>query len=128
MKIIKLLCIVILCCSTFVGFSGNIILYRKNGDVIPKETSQSWNTNADKKVFVYYNNEDKYPFNTTYKISISKRVGNIFIRIEGKEFPVQKGQVESITFFELKEPGDFILSVLDEQGYILSEQFYTVQK
>lgn len=98
MKIVKLLFIVILCSSTFVGFSGNIILYRKNGDVIPKETSQSWNTNADKKVFVYYNNEDKYPFNTTYKISISKRVGNILLEPKVKNFQYKKVKLNQLPF------------------------------
>ena len=47
MKIINLLCIVILCCSTFVGFSEILFYIEKNGDVIQK--LHKVGINADKK-------------------------------------------------------------------------------
>lgn len=109
------------------SFAGDIILYEKPTQTIPKETKEIWDLSVSKKIYVSYQHDAPYTSNSTFRISISKKINSTFIRQESKDFPVQRGATKSVIFFEIKEPGDFIISVIDDKGYITGEQNYTVQ-
>jgi hypothetical protein len=126
MKHLKLLAVALVFFSALRVYSGSIVLYKKSDSAIPKESMQTWNLNSDKRIYIYYQHDDVYSANVNYRVSISKKVGSIYVRQENKEFPVQKGKKDSIVFFDIAQPGNYIVSIIDEKGYIIGEQGYTV--
>jgi hypothetical protein len=105
---------------------GNIVLCKSTKYGIPKESIQVWNLEYNKKICVFYQHDYIYNSNTQYRISISKQTNGVYIRTENKYFPVQKGQKTSIVYLDIKEAGNYIISIIDEKGFITSEQNYTV--
>lgn len=107
-------------------FAGNIILSKVVSNTTPKETIQVWNSDLNKKIYIYYKHDYVYSTNTNYRVSVSKQINGIYVRTENKYFPVQKGKNTSFLHIDIKEPGEYIISIIDDKGFITSEQNYTV--
>jgi hypothetical protein len=125
MKLNPFLFVLLLVLSN-IAFSGNIILCNSTKYGIPKESINTWNLEQSNKICVYYQHDYIYKSNTQYRISISKQINGIYVRTENKHFPVQKGKKTSVVYFDIKEAGKYIISIIDEKGFITSEQNYTV--
>lgn len=112
---------------TWNTYAGEIILCKdvKNIKSLPSQTT--WDLQTNKKICLYYKHDYIYSSNTNFNIYISKNVDGYFSRIKHQSLPVQKGQKTSTVYLDIAEPGNYIVSIIDNQGYIVAEQGYTVK-
>lgn len=117
----------ILLINSVISFGGSIVLYKNTKTGIPPKTStQIWELKSNNKIWVYYKHDYKYSSNAQFKINISKKIDKKYQKIESVFFQVQKGQTSSKIQLDIKEAGEYILSVIDDKGYIAGEHNYTV--
>ncbi|MFN8238797.1 MAG: hypothetical protein U0T77_11560 [Chitinophagales bacterium] len=108
--------------------AGEVFLcksYTSNGN--PKELQHEWQAKTD-KICVVYHHDKTYPVSAKYKLSIAKRVEKYFFaRFYSQEMEVKKGTNWTATYSKIEEPGDYIISIIDDKGYILGEQNCTIK-
>jgi len=103
-------------------FAGEVILCKST---TPKgallNVQQEWNAKTD-NICIVYKHDKPCCKNATYKLSIAKRVEKYyFARFINKEINVMKGSKNTVTYFKIEEPGDYIVSIIDDAGYIVAE-------
>jgi len=103
-------------------FSGEVILCRSTtskGALL--NVQQEWNSKKD-NICIVYKHDEPCCKNATYKLSIAKRVEKYyFARFINKEINVKKGSKNTVTYYKIDEPGDYIVSIIDDEGYIIAE-------
>jgi hypothetical protein len=122
-----LISILFLLASTL-SYGGEVFLcksHTSNGK--PENTQVEWNAKTD-NICVVYHHDNAYPASAKYKLSIAKRVEKYFFaRFYSQEMQVKKGMKWSVAYSKIEEPGDYIISIIDDKGYILGEQFCTIK-
>jgi hypothetical protein len=124
----KYLLILILALSTLQIHAGEVYLCRsysaKGG---PMQTREQWRAKKD-NICIAYKHDNYYKESATYKLSIAKRVEKYyFARFINKEIKVVKGTNWTITYYRITEPGDYVVSIIDDHGYILGERSCVVK-
>ncbi|MFN8283774.1 MAG: hypothetical protein U0U67_11210 [Chitinophagales bacterium] len=115
---------------------GILFMHAKAGEVFlcksynakskPKTSQIEWRANKD-NICIVYNHDDKFKDNAVYRLSIAKRVEKYFFaRFINKDIKVLKGSRTTIAYSKIDEPGDYIISIIDDKGFILGEQFCTI--
>ena len=114
--------------GSFSVFAGEVFLCKSyTGNGIPKEPRREWQAKTD-KICVIYHHDKTYPVSAKYKLSIAKRVEKFyFARFYSQEMQVKKGTSWTATYSKIEEPGDYVISIIDDKGYILGEQNCTIK-
>jgi hypothetical protein len=82
---------------------------------------KEWNSKTD-NICIVYKHDIPCCKNTKYRLSIAKRVEKYyFARFINKDILVKKGSKNTITHYTIQEPGDYIVSIIDDNGYIIAE-------
>lgn len=93
----------------------------------PQKSQIEWCANKD-NICIVYNHDNNYACNAVYRLSIAKKVEKYFFaRFINKEFKVKKGTKVTYAYSKIEEPGEYIISIIDDRGFILGEQFCTIE-
>lgn len=109
------------------SYAGEVFLCKSyNANVKPKNSQIEWCANKD-NICIVYNHDGKCKDDAIFRLSIAKKVEKYFFaRFINKDFKVQKGTKVSYAYSKIEEPGDYIISIIDDKGFILGEQFCTI--
>ncbi len=112
----------------FVSNAGELYLcksYSAKGG--PQQNKYEWKAKTD-KICIAYHHDNYYADTATYKLSIAKRVEKYyFARFINKQLKVAKGTNWTVTYEKIMEPGDYVISIIDNKGYIVAEHPCTVK-
>ncbi|MDB5225838.1 MAG: hypothetical protein JWN78_31 [Bacteroidota bacterium] len=93
----------------------------------PQGVRDHWKAKTD-KICIAYHHDKYYTDTATYKLSIAKRVEKYyFARFINKEVKVTKGTNWTVAYYKIQEPGDYVISIIDNHGYILGESYCVVK-
>lgn len=108
-------------------FAGEVFLCKSyTANTTLKNSTIEWQANKD-NICIVYNHDNKYLVNAVYRLSIAKKVEEYFFaRLVNKEFKVKKGDKVAYAYSKIEEPGEYIISIIDDKGFILGEQFCTI--
>ncbi len=107
--------------------AGEVFLCKSyNANTIPKKSQIEWCAIKD-KICIVYNHDSKFANNAVFRLSIAKKVEKYFFaRFINKDFNVKKGTKVTYAYSTIDEPGDYIISIIDDKGFILGEQICTI--
>lgn len=109
-------------------YSGDVYLckyYSAKGG--PQVIKDHWKAKTD-NICIAYHHDKYYTDTATYKLSIAKRVEKYyFARFINKPVKITKGTNWTVAYYKIQEPGDYVISIIDDHGYILGERSCVVK-
>lgn len=126
-KHMKPLFVIFLLVSSVYLNAAEVILCKTIKKGLPIETQTTWDAKKD-NICIVFNHDKPLQKNAVYKLSIARRVEKYYFwRFSNRDIFVKKGQSQIVTHSVIQEPGDYIISIIDEKGYILAEQSCTIK-
>ena len=123
----KTLLVTLLFVSSNIMHGAEVYLCKTVKKGIPVEAQTTWDAKKD-NICIVFNHDKPLQNNAVYKLSIARRVEKYYFwRFSNKDIFVKKEQSQIVTHSVIQEPGDYIISIIDNNGYILAEQSCTIK-
>lgn len=94
----------------------------------PMNTQSEWKAKTD-KICIAYKHDTYYKETAVYTIRITKKTEkNQYKRFMSKDLKVSKGSNWTVAYYRISEPGDYIITIIDDCGFILGEHTCLVKR